>query len=246
VGLPYRFTVGESATGTVVTPPVVGSYSSLLGHQTEKDPAIDADNARWLLETAQGKVSDDILSVVQATLEAPPRPTPSVATAQVEVESVLERATAPTLDSASCQPFLTPLRLGFWNSRTVRLYNNCYNYAANFVSNTLAQPGRRSGQVYVSFDCEAVVAAAAADGCMPACEGTHRVLALAIWPGFDFHWWRLHPDDIWAQKLGWWMATNRDNQGRVIGGGLTPEGCDRSPYNTFCGYFYAPLGMQVI
>ncbi len=245
ISLPYRFRVGASATQVVVSQHGAANISAQPSRSEPKDAATDADNARWLLETAKGQVSDEILNEVLASLTAE-RSTPTIAEVEAEVVSEPTQATDLSLASLSCYPFLTPLRLGIWNSFNIRPYNNCYNYAANLISNTLAQPGRRSNHLYTSFDCEAIMVAAAADGCRLQCEGTDRVLALAIWPGFDFHWWRLHPDNIWAQKLGWSIATNRDNQGRVIGGALTPENCDRLPYSVFCGYFYAPLGMQVI
>jgi hypothetical protein len=142
-------------------------------------------------------------------------------------------------------PFLTPYRPDFWNRTAIRLHNNCYNYATNFASNTVAQPGRRSGSIYQAFACAPVGAAAFSDGYLSELDGVARVVALAIWPGWDFHWWRLHPDGMWAHKLGLSTARNVDNSGRVIAGGLTPETCARQPYTDFCSYFFVPLGIQV-
>jgi hypothetical protein len=109
----------------------------------------------------------------------------------------------------------------------------------------VAQPGRQAGQTYTGFDCGRVVAAAVNDGYLQTLKGVARVVALAIWPGLDFHWWRLHPDGMWAHKLGLSTARNFDNAGRVIANGLTPETCERLPYSDFCGYFYAPLSVRV-
>jgi hypothetical protein len=152
----------------------------------------------------------------------------------------------PVLEGAQCDPFLAPMRFEFWNDPPVLHRNNCYNYATNFASNTMAQPGRRAGHMYTDFDCAAILQAARADGCLISCDGSVRVIALAVWPGIDFHWWRMHPDGTWAHKLGWMTARNWDNRGRILEKGLTPATCDRGPYTLFCGYYYAPLGMWVL
>ena len=142
-------------------------------------------------------------------------------------------------------PFLTPYQPEFWNTTSIRFSNNCYNYAVNFASNTVAQPGRGAGTMYTAFTCDAVWTAASADGVVAEITGIARVVALAIWPGMDFHWWRLHPNGMWAHKLGLSTARNFDNSGSVIAGGLTPASCDRQPYTEFCGYFFVPLGVWV-
>jgi hypothetical protein len=208
----------------------------------------DIDTVAWLLETAR-RVPDDLTAAVADQLAAlrvgvqARAATEEKAAAPTEVDR--NDALAVALEENSCQPYLSPKRFAFWNSPGVQPYNNCYNYATNFASGTLAQPGRRSGQVYSSFHCADIAAAAMRDGVRPSCRGETGVVALGVWPGFDFHWWRLHPDGFWAHKIGWWPAQDRDNSFRPIGDGLTPASCDRGPYSDFCGYFFAPLTMWV-
>jgi hypothetical protein len=50
---------------------------------------------------------------------------------------------------------------------------------------------------------------------------------------------------FWGHKPGPTPACNTDNQGRVIGGNLDPQNCDRGPYTVFCGYRFSPVGMRV-
>jgi hypothetical protein len=143
-----------------------------------------------------------------------------------------------------CEPILAAYSPWFWNTPSVRLRNNCYNYASNYVSNFVAQPGRRVGRQYDEFSCEAVARAAIADGFRANCDGPARLAALAVWPGHDFHWYRSH-GDFWGHKLGIYSARNVDNRGRVIAGALTPATCDRGPYTQFCSYLFVPPGVEV-
>jgi hypothetical protein len=76
----------------------------------------------------------------------------------------------------------------------------------------------------------------------PDTERPRWLLALVVDPGVDFHWYRLHSEGFWGHKPGSATAKNTDNNGRVI---ISPELCAREPYSEFCGYFYAPAGMQV-
>jgi hypothetical protein len=232
--------------------------------------APEADTADWLLETARGTVEDHVLDLVRASVRggaraearAEARATRGheeegriLAVDREELRAGPAAARAPRDEAAApenlfagetCQPFLTPMAPLFWDYQPIRLTNNCYNYATNFVSYTLAQPGRFSGHLYTAFTCDAVLQAAMSDGILTQCDGSVRVVALGIWPDTDFHWWRLHPDGFWAHKIGWNPWTNRDNLGRIIGFGLTPATCDRGVYTTFCGYYYVPLGVQVV
>ena len=75
--------------------------------------------------------------------------------------------------------------------------------------------------------------------------GRTRTPALVVWPGYDFHWYRLHTNGFWGHKPGHTAARNTDNQGRVIGGALNPQNCNRGPYTAFCGYRFSPVGMRV-
>jgi len=231
----------------VVPPPAPPPKRTSKRHRPEVvvPPARDAASqlSEFLLETARPVVPDDVMEAAQQSMEyaagvaeKPAPPPPAAAEAEVS------RAIA----SPACEPFVTPIQPLFWDNPPVRFRNNCYNYASNFVSNTLAQPGRRSGRQYTAFDCGNVAAAAHVDGYEAGCSGTMRVVALGIWPGFDFHWWRLHPDGFWAHKIGTSPVFVRDNRGRLLGNGLTPQNCDRGPYVQFCGFFFGPLGVHVL
>jgi len=135
---------------------------------------------------------------------------------------------------------------------------NCYNYAANTRGNNLqayfAQPGDASGGRYgAPIQCNTVGVpggvgfirgvkdAAIADGLMflgnpapgqplPNAMGK-CVVALAVRPGRDFHWYRLNGDGTWSDKPGQTKAQNFGNVAphtNVAGRGL---------YTQFCGYF---------
>ncbi len=207
-------------------------------------PAATKDVSRWLLSTASGIVDDEVLEAAQVAIEQSPPHTTHMAKSveRVATDGKLALATADRL----CEPFLTPVQVAFWDAPFTRFNNNCYNYATNFASNSMAQPGRRSGRMYTAFECGNVLAAAGFDGYLTACRGTVRIVALGIWPGFDFHWWRLHPAGFWAHKIGTSPVFQVDNSGRILGNGLTPANCDRGPYTTFCGFFFGPLGVQVL
>jgi hypothetical protein len=138
---------------------------------------------------------------------------------------------------------------GFWNNDDyVRQNNNCYNYARNQRTDTFAQPGRASGAYPYPVNCDAVTNGALSDGahrrydCFPESESPRWLMALVIWPGRDYHWYRKAREGFWGHKPGGTEARNTDNSGRVIS---DPEGCDRGPYTQFCGYFYACKSMII-
>jgi hypothetical protein len=241
--LPARFVVPPAAAteAGVAAPERKGGRRATAARESAPAPARDA--SRWLLTTAAGAVPDDVLEAASAAMSAD-TPVEPQQHALASVDAA--QGDSPSLDLDTCEPFLTPIVPAFWSAPAVQFRNNCYNYAANFVSNTLAQPGRRAGRPYTGFVCGSVAAAARFDGCLPDCRGSVRVIALAIWPGFDFHWWRLHPNGFWAHKIGTSPVLQIDNRGRVIGNGLSPATCDRGPYTQFCAFFYAPLGLEVL
>src|SRR5262249_61775963 len=59
-------------------------------------------------------------------------------------------------------------------------------------------------------------------------------VALVIWPGNDYHWYR--PDDLaqWSHKPGQTAARDYDNAGQPI---ADPKSCDRGPYTEFVAFF---------
>lgn len=127
-----------------------------------------------------------------------------------------------------------------WNDGgQIQYNNNCYNYACNIRTDTFAQPGRASGNMYTSLDCSEVSAGAVSDGlvgqdCDQGCgENCHKV-ALVIWPGIDFHWYRQDIGGNWSHKPGGTQAKDTDNAGSMI---TDPRSADRGPYTEFCDCF---------
>ncbi len=127
-----------------------------------------------------------------------------------------------------------------WNdSTTIRWYNNCYNYACNEQTNTFAQPGKASGNMYdYPPTCSGVSDGALSDGLKESpgdrCGSCCHKVALVIWPGWDYHWYRQDSDGKWSHKPGSTEATNLDNSYNEI---TDPETADRGGYTEFCGYF---------
>jgi hypothetical protein len=83
------------------------------------------------------------------------------------------------------------------------------------------------------------------DGYHRRCSGLVSQVALVIWPGFDFHWYRRHPEGFWGHKIGPTRATNLDNTNHVITDEITPAACDRGPYTDFCAFVYPPVWLRV-
>jgi len=93
-----------------------------------------------------------------------------------------------------------------------------------------------------------MVAAATADGvvfvpqCAPAAEAPRWHMALVIWPGEDFHWYRQAEGGVWGHKPGHLEATDLDNALEAI---QDPQLADRGPYADFCGFCFAPRSMGI-
>ena len=200
------------------------------------------DATAWLLSKAGKSIKDDMKTYVQGEIKG--RLKELVVQADKKIaEDLLFKKLAHT---AACVIANTPYKPGFWNTPAVQPNNNCYNYAMNYRSNTFAQPGRKTGHMYTTFDCTSVGNAASYDGCKPTCSGSNKLVALVIWPGHDFHWYRRHSEGFWGHKPGGTAARNYDSSNRIINGTtLTPANCNRGPYTIFCGYRYSPTGMIV-
>lgn len=169
-----------------------------------------------------------------------------------EFKDTSQERQAPSLSSTICYYDATPFNPAFWNQQSVQPYNNCYNYATNRRTNTFAQPGRGSGQIYPYIDCVQVSNAALRDGahrrydCFPSSEYPRYLVALVYAPNYyssrDYHWYRYHPEGFWGHKPGGTRARNTDNSGKVI---TDPRTCNRGPYTHFCGFFYTAKSMKV-
>ena len=58
-------------------------------------------------------------------------------------------------------------------------------------------------------------------------------IALVIWPGVDFHFYRLDSDNLWSHKPGRTPARKTDNSGDLI---TDPRRADRGSYVLFAGF----------
>lgn len=145
----------------------------------------------------------------------------------------------PNLSPYETAPF-TP---EFWNAPSHIAHNNCYAYAANRRTDTFPQPGRSSGREVISFSAEEIVEAARSDGAVRAAdkvdpsEAPRYLAALFVWPGRDYHWYRLHSDRSWGHKPGPGPAGVLDNAGTLI---RDPRLCSRGSYTDFCGFYLFP------
>jgi hypothetical protein len=149
--------------------------------------------------------------------------------------------------SVSYIPQYNPLPwndFGTLGTNGIQFRNNCYNYACNIANNTFAQPGSASGNPYTALNCPSVGAGVQSDGLIFSsdflfgCLGinfSNRV-ALVIWPGEDFHFYRQDRSGMWSHKPGSTEATNRDNSGNLM---ADPQTANRGPYTVFCGYYCA-------
>lgn len=151
---------------------------------------------------------------------------------------IVDGIVGPQTWGALCEPTFEPAR---WNDGgPVQRSNNCYNYACDVQSGTFAQPGDASGAPFGSTDCASVAAAAVSDGVSatscddPECYGCCHQIALVIWPGVDFHWYRRDREGRWSHKPGRTAARDTDNSGNTI---TDPRLADRGPYVEFCGCF---------
>lgn len=217
------------------------------GHGNPLLSASETSSAvQWLLSKAGTTVHNDVSAYVLEEVKANEKG----AQAETVAKPFEDLEFKNLVHVEGCVIANTAYNPGFWNVQPTQQNNNCYNYAMNFRSNTFAQPGRKTGHMYTSLDCTSVGNGATSDGCKPTCDGSSKLVALVIFPGHDFHWYRFHSDGFWGHKPGSTAVRNYDNSGKLIGkqpngAVLTPANCDRGPYTIFCGYRYSPTGMQV-
>ncbi|TDH34851.1 hypothetical protein E2A64_14000 [Pseudohoeflea suaedae] len=128
----------------------------------------------------------------------------------------------------------------FWNTPQRQPKNNCYNYANNQATDTFAQPGRATGMPITGLSCKGVQPSAQSDGLKPSADfstplkaGAGWYVALVIWPGKDYHWYRQDNVGCWSHKAGETAARNTDDSNNPI---TDPKTCDRGPYTDFCTY----------
>lgn len=186
-----------------------------------------------------------ILAELENFIAKPKRDLPSRA-----VRANFRRRTIRDSRCESCRYEISLFNPAFWNNDTfVKRWNNCYNYARNWRTDTFAQPGKASGHPNNVMQCAQVATAARYDGlvdrcrCLPASEYPRRLMALVIAPGQDYHWYRHQIGGFWGHKPGPTAARNTDNSNVII---TNPETCDRGIYTNFCSYFYAGKSVKII
>jgi len=188
-----------------------------------------------LLQSGRDVLDDDLLTYVRQEVESGPD------------MAVLEQSLA----TRSCPPCgggaAPPYNPNYWNNNQIILNNNnCYNYANNQVTNTFAQPGRGTGQMYTALTCPDVAAAADRDGLVSTGGFSASVqgwyVALVIWPNRDFHWYRQDSNGCWSHKPGSTPVRNTDNSGNPI---TDPATCNRGPYTSFCTYFVTGRSVRI-
>jgi hypothetical protein len=200
----------------------------------QNDPNRLADNRElevWLLDTAPTNVN--LPPKVRSALIN------EINQAPINMASYLN-ARASGSNCPQCVAADAPLyNPGLWNVPNVQPYNNCYNYANDQITNTFAQPGRAHGVVPANIDCNDYQAAATADGLAiaagfanPLAAGEGWYVALVVWPGVDFHWYRQDENGCWSHKPGSTPVTNLDNAGNLI---ADPAQCNMGNY-AFCCY----------
>lgn len=148
----------------------------------------------------------------------------------------------PKEKPCECAPLYEP---DWWNVPTRQPYNNCYNYATDYRTNTFAQPGRAAGAMYASLACAAVKPAALKDELIDSSTGDNKcpkeghLVALVVWPGGDYHWYRKGRNEYWSHKPGGTAVTNLDNSGLTIS---DPRTANRGPYTDFCTFMVVMHG----
>ncbi len=177
----------------------------------------------FLLEIAKDKLDKDLFDYVKDSIKE------NLSDAAEKRASGFQVMDAPPFDP------------GYWNNDPcIKKTDNCYNYAVNKATYTFAQPGRGSGQKGPDVPvCTCTGAAAERDGVVKATSTTivpsdGHLVALVIWPGKDFHWYRKDKSNNWSHKPGSTDAINTDNDRKLIS---NPETCARGNYTVFCGYY---------
>ena len=153
-----------------------------------------------------------------------------------------DRVIWPRINKCRCAPLYEP---DWWNVSTRQPYNNCYNYATNYRTNTFSQPGLASGAMYSALNCAEVKTGAVADELIDnpsadnKCPNEGHLVALVIWPNVDYHWYRKGRDGKWSHKPGSTAVTNLDNSGNIIS---DPRNADRGGYIDFCTFMVIKHG----
>jgi hypothetical protein len=231
----------------------VGRTSSKLPQRSRVvNDRLFAPKTAWRLRSAD--VEDFILGLATVT-RSKAFPKDLIALLRKEAASSDKKSGSDSIFSSSfeapvkkcaCAPLYEP---DWWNDSmsggTKEYLNNCYNYACNYRTDTFAQPGRATGQIYEAVNCMAVRQAALRDALVDSpsktirCPNEGTLVALVIWPSVDFHWYRMGRDGLWTHKPGGNPVTNVDDSDNLI---TDPRNADRGPYTDFCSFMIVMNG----
>lgn len=201
-------------------------------------PGSERDLNLWLLDTSE-KIDtevDDFVREVAAGM---------IRRDDLEPRPAADLPTKGTLAACASNYLTSSTDFSFWNGAAYVGNNNCYNYASNYRSNTFAQPGWQTGySLPFPPTCSNVRTGVISDGWKDTCQASNNLtICLVIWPGNDFHFYRLCINGRWCHKPGSTPAKNTDDSGNLI---TNPVTANRGPYTTFCEYFYAGGGSVVV
>jgi hypothetical protein len=203
----------------------------------------DRELERWLLTTGRTAIPEEVRLYVERDL----------GTRVLQGPIILQHP--PTLAcfvSVAHDSPLLDVALWSWSSAS-SADNNCYNYANDRMTNTFAQPGKGSGHIFTQnktcTGAGSVEEAAASDG-LVACPtfndkltaGNGWYVALVLWPGHDFHWYRQDSNGCWSNKVGGNDASSFDNSHNTI---KDPQTADRGPYTIFCSYMVTKCCLKI-
>jgi hypothetical protein len=165
---------------------------------------------------------------------------------QVREEYKANQVRWPLRVVCRCAPLYEP---DWWNDgiqpNSKQSTNNCYNYASNYRTDTIAQPGRAAGAEYGPYSCDSVGPAAVADDLIDTpnannkCPNEGHLVALVIAPDSDYHLYRKGRNGYWTHKPGGTPVTNVDNSGALI---RDPRTANRGPYTDFCTFMVVMHG----
>ncbi len=223
--------------------------------KAKKDSAAD-----WLVKTAtrQGaRLDDEIKEVVsKGVVVVPKAKGPVDPSAKIDPKLVEKAEVAVDVPYKlrskkhetwwACGSNYFSANASFFNDPAHVTLNNCYCFASNHRPDIrYARPGTRGGHPATSITCGGCIDGLRADGWKDGCQPTGLTIVMVMWPGRDYHFYRLvtgGPYWWWGHKPGGTPAKYTDDCGHAIyqfqGQGYAPNNICRGNYTDFCGYFY--------
>ncbi|MGO1053223.1 hypothetical protein [Crossiella sp. CA198] len=233
-GLPLTFRVGSRPADEPIADWLLGTSSSVKDSGVDDELTEIAGQGVSLIQTAAQSMAPT--DRVQQATEGE-NPDQANETGDLGVQGGTWWACGSNLFSANANYFNDPAHV---------TRNNCYCFASNHLADVrYALPGRRGGRPATVMSCGNVTDGLRADGWVDGCQTNTLTIAMVIWPGRDYHFYRLvtgGPNWWWGHKPGGTPAKYTDDCGNSIyqenGRGYAPNNICRGNYTDFCGYFY--------